>query len=398
MTLRSLQSFYRENRQGLISGQNNRLLQILKWMVVLGAIGYFIIGIYFYVNEPAGDLKRRWREAGYWLQGYDPIQVVHTGTPYLSEYGHMHTGDGYPPWAYVYALMTASPLLPFPVVKTFFLILNIISIAALGYFIRHEYKFPRTSNQWPILFATALCSSAVAIALRWQQYGILVTVLVWASLYFEEKRWPFCAGLSLALAFIKPQTAALFFLLPLVRKSFKTCLWCVTILSVATGIAAWRCHTWPWRLIIETFNTGVSNWFYLGIGDPLKHFIGHQTLLLASIGIFVVIVFALLTRWKAAPTYQLAAVPAVFSTYWMSHRNHDLMIVSLLAVPLFYLDIKQHRAKIITAVVLIAYCFPHFAMFYGEPHFWPVPLLFRLTWLFGLIYLLEPNIWPKLKG
>lgn len=398
MTLRSPQSFFQKNRPGPTSGQSNRLLQVLKWMVVLGAICYLAVGIYCYVTGPPGDLKRRWREAGYWLQGYDPIQVVHTGMPYLSEYGHMHPGDGYPPWAYVYALLTASPLLPFPVVKTLFLILNVSAIVTLGYFIRCEYKFPRTSDQWPILFATALCSSAVAIALRWQQYGVLVTVLVWASLYFEEKGWPFCAGLSLAFAFIKPQTAALFFLLPLVRKSFKTCLWCVIILLASTGIAAWRCNTWPWMLLVEVFNTGVSNWFYLGIGDPLRNIIGHHTLLLASIGIFVVIVFALLTRWKAAPIYQLAAVPAVFSTFWMSHRNHDLMIVSLLAVPLFYLDLKQQRAKIITVVVLIAYCFPHLAIFYGEPYFWPVPLLFRLTWLFGLIYLLEPMKWPKLKG
>ena len=155
--------------------------------------------------------------------------------PYLIEYGHIFTGDGYPPWAYVYALLTASPILPFPVVKELFLFLNVSAIAGLGYFIRREYQSPRTSDQWPILFAAALCCSAVAVALRWQQYGILVTVLVWASLYFEEKGWPFWAGLSLAFAFIKPQTAALFFLVPLVHKSYRTCLWCMVILSVATG-------------------------------------------------------------------------------------------------------------------------------------------------------------------
>jgi hypothetical protein len=119
---------------------------------------------------------------------------------------------------------------------------------------------------------------------------------------------------------------------------------------------------------------------------------------LASICIFVPIVFALLTRWKEAPTYQLAAVPAVFSTIWMSHRHHDLLILSLLVVPLFSLTLKQQRLKIITAVVLIAYCFPHLTIFYGKAHFWPVPFLYRVIWLFGLVYLLEPMKWPKVKA
>jgi len=385
------------NRQSLASVQHKPLLQTIKWLMVLGAISYFITGIYCYLTGPPGDLIRRWREAGYWLQGYDPIQVARTKTPYLIEYGRMLPGDGYPPWAYVYALLTASPVLPFPVVKTLFLIFNLSAIVTLGYFIRSEYKFPKTSEQWPMLFAAALCSSAVAIALRWHQYGILVTVLIWAFLYFEEKGWPLCAGLSLAFAFIKPQTSALFFLLPLMRRSFKTCLWCGLFLVLATGIAAWRCHTSPWTMLVETFHTGVANWFYLGIGDPLKNIIGAQPLLLISIGIVTFIVLILLNRWKLAPTYYLAAVPAVFSTFWMSHRNHDLMIVSLLIVPLFSLALKQQRLNIVIAMALFAYCFPHFAIFYGEPYFWPVPILFRVMWLFGLIYLLESVNYSQVK-
>jgi hypothetical protein len=370
------------------------MLRLIKWLVILGAVGYLAIGLYLYITGAPGDLFRRWREAGYWLQGYDPIQVAQTGTPFLSQYGHMLSGDGYPPWAYVYALLVAPPFLPFHIVKLWFFILNVTAIVTLGYIIKREYRGPGISKQWPILYAAALCSLAVPVALRLKQYGVLVTILIWVSLYFEAEDRPFWAGLSLAFAFIKPQTAGLFFLLPLARKSFKTCLWCVIFLLLATGIAAWRCHTWPWVLLSEMLNTGVSNRFYLGIGDPLKNLIGEKPLLLASIALFVPLVFALLRRWQAASIYQLAAVPAVFSTFWMSHRAHDLMIISLLMAPLLSLALEKRSSRlvIIAGVVGIAYWFPHLARFYEEAYFWPLPLLFRIIWLFGLFCLLEPPI------
>jgi hypothetical protein len=370
------------------------MLLLIKWLVILGAASYLAIGLYLYVTGTNDDLNRRWREAGYWLQGYDPIQVAHTGTPVLSQYGPMFPEGGYPPWAYVYALLVAPPILPFQAVKVWFSILNGAAIVALGYIVKRAYRGPGTSEQWPFLYAAALCSLAVPVALRHHQYGILVTVLLWASLYFEAEGQPFWAGLSLAFAFIKPQTAALFFLLPLARSSFRSCLWCVMVLLVATGIAAWRCSTWPWVMLSEILNTGVSNGFYLGIGDPLKNFIGRKSLLLASIALFVPLVFALLSKWRTAPLYQLAAIPAVFSTLWMNHRPHDLMIVSLLVVPLLSLAFEKRSSRlvIIAGVVGLAYWFPHLARFYEEAYFWPVPLLFRVIWLFGLFCLLEPTI------
>jgi len=205
------------NRPGLVPGQGSRLLQILKWLVVPGAISCLAVGLYCYVTGPVSDLMRRWREAGYWLQGYDPIQVAHAGKPYLSEYGHMFPGDGYPPWAYVFALLTASPLLPFRVVKTLFLFLNVAAIAALGYFIRREYQSPGTSEQWPILFChrpmlfrsghsfalgfwSRYCSELVCIAKK--EGGLSGRVYLWPWLLSSLKLLPcfsfcpWCGSLS----------------------------------------------------------------------------------------------------------------------------------------------------------------------------------------------------------
>jgi hypothetical protein len=380
-----------------ISGSAEKMILLIKWLVILGALGYLAIGLYLYIYGGRDDLARRWREAGYWLNGYDPIQVALTGTPFLSNYGHLNPIDGYPPWSYVYALLVAPPILSLQTVKLWFFTLNVTAIATLGFIIKDVYRGLRKS--WLVLYAAALCSLAMPVALSHQQYGILVTTLIWTSLYFESQGQPFWAGLALAFAFIKPQMAGLFFLIPLSLNSYKTCLWCITFLLLATGIAAWRCHTWPWVMLSEMFHTGLSNRFYMGIGDPLKNLIGGKPLLLISIALFVPLVFVLLRRWKMAPIYHLAAIPAVFSTFWMSHRVHDLMIISLLVVPLLALALEKRSSwlVIISGVVGLAYWFPHLSRFYAQAHFWPVPLLFRGVWLFGLFCLLEQTIRPTYK-
>jgi len=361
---------------------NNKFITLLKWPVKIGAIIYILIGIYWYFSLPlaADDLHRRWIEVGYWFHGYNPIQVRYDGGPILKEFGKMSIVGGYPPWSYFYALFLAPPIIPFNVVKIYFLILNFIAIITLYLLFKWESNNHKVANHCSFLFAAAICCSALPVALRHGQYSILITVAIWGFLYFESRGKSCEAGLLLALACIKPQVAALFFLLPLARRSFMTCFWCLLFGAVATAFASWWCQTWPWTLISDMLDTGLSNNFYMGIGDPLKNIIGSKALLLSSVLIFTFLTFGLLTLWRWASPYQLAAIPAVFSTIWMSHRPSDLMLISFLVVPMFWIVLKNQGTTFIIFALLAGFShwFPHFDRFYL---YWPIPLFYRLLWL-----------------
>lgn len=379
-----------KQRDELPTWPNSKLISIIKWSVVLAAIAYILIGLYLYIAGQPDDLYTRWREAGYWWHGYNPISVINNGGPVLEEYSSMKIHEGYPPWSYVYALIIASPLLPYYTVKWLFLVINILAITALSFFIRYECRQHGMQKQWPFLFASALCCLAVPHALRHGQYGIIVTASLWAFLYFEAKGMSFWSGFFLAFAFIKPQIAGLFFLLPLVRKSFRSCFWCMMIILVTTAVAAWQCHTWPWILLTDMLNVGVSNNFYMGIGDPLKFYIDKKLLLGFSVSIFACISFLLLLLLRKAPILYLAAIPAVFSTIWMSHRTHDLMVISLLVVPILLLSMgeKSFSLMIVSLLVGLSYWTPHLWRFYYEQQFWLIPFIVRILWLLSVCFVI----------
>lgn len=387
----SIQIKSNEYLNELLSWPNSKLISIIKCSVIFGAVVYIVIGLYLYIAGQPDDLSLRWKEAGYWLNGYNPIAVANNGWPVLEKYGPMRKIDGYPPWSYVYAMILTSPLLSYQVVKVVFLIINILAIIALSFFIRMECCSPLCEKkQWLFLWASALCCLAVPVAFRHGQYGIIISVALWGFLYFEDKRLSFWSGLFLAFAFLKPQIGGLFFLLPLARKSFKTCFWCIMIILVTTAVAAWRCHTWPWTLLIDELNVGVLNDFYMGISDPLKYYIDKKLLLGLSVSICASISFLLLIIFRKAPIIHVIAIPAVFSTLWMSHRVHDLMVISLLVVPLISLSMRKRSSSLLTLSLLvgISYWTPHLARFYMKPQFWLIPLLVRILWVWAACFVL----------
>lgn len=361
-------------------------LRLLKILVIVGAIVYFCVGVYSYFKGTPDDLQRRWREEGYLINGYDPIKVGRSGEPVLAEYGKLNEYDGYPPWSYIYALILVPPIFPFSVVKILYFVETLLLIVFLGFLVKKQGEFFNLRDQWPFIFGAVLSCAAIPVSLLHGQYGILVTIMIWAFLYFEYRGNHFLAGLCLAIAGIKPQVSALFFLIPLVRKSFWTCFWTLAVGGIATVIASIITGTLPWNLVLEIWDTGVKGVYYAGLSETTIKSIDFSVLLKFVLPFFTVITFIILLMWRRLPVYVLGAIPAVFSTVWISNRAHDLFIISLLVAPILWTYLQSPEAfKTLALATGISHWFPHLYQFYVS---WPVPFIYRAFWVSSLVIFL----------
>ena len=362
--------------------------QYLRWIAIIGLTVYLIISLVSYLLYPTTDLMRRWREAGYVIHGIDPIEAARNGEPVLPEYGGLWDTDGYPPWSYFYAFFLAPPWLPLEVVKIYFLLFNILAIGSMIIPVKRAAEQFGCKEEWKFLYFAVLCSSAIPQGWRFGQYGVLVTAFLWWFLYFESRNLSLPAGIFLALSCLKPQIGALFILLPLVKRSYHTFLYAGLARLLATGTVSWLCSTSPFELLKESSATGNLNQFYTGIADPLKAMIRKSDLQLITISISLCAVLYLLIRYRRLSVFELAAVPAVFATIWMSHRVHDLLVISLLVLPLLCLAFKNSgwNLNLIALLVAFSHWLPHLNRVYQIP---PIPFAYRVLWLVGVILLLR---------
>jgi hypothetical protein len=311
-----------------------RLTRLAAFAVLAVAIVNLGLGAWLYVTGSQEDLRLRWLEKSYVLRGVNPLDALSDQAPAQLGLPALGTMAGYAPWSYVYAMLFAPSADP-DLAALAFGLLNLAALAVLAAYGRHSMRGVAAERAlgW-LAAAAAVCFVAIPVVLRHGNYGLVVTALIAGMLWLLERERPWLAGLCLGLAMIKPQLAALFAFVPLVRASWPTLLVAGACVGGAWLLAANLTDAEPLGLL--TGMVGHAAGFgdaYQGVFAVLRDagLPGTATTLLGmACG-------AAATGWlcwrnRDLDLLTLAAVPAVMATAWTYHRTHDLMILAFLGL------------------------------------------------------------------
>ena len=336
------------------------------------------------------DFFLRWQEIGYVFRGIDPRDVLRgliTAAPDLGV-----PGATYAPWSYMLGALFVPPVRQ-PAAFIVFLAWNAIALCAVAMWAIRMW--PRTNGwSWWAGAAGILGTIAIPVTLRHLNYSVLVAGAISGYLLLERAGRPMLAGVALALSMVKPQLAALFFLVPLVRREWLTFSSATALVIASWGATSWLVGKGPIRLLVEMFNEGAGYGnAYLGLFNFLLGFgVSRSAVVLVGFGLLGSACAVTLRSWCARPTWALVAAVSAFVLSWSYHRTCDHLLLGFLVIASgrLALDIGGRQSGLVFGVLGATYWFPYFVRLNSIPI---VPELFRLTWLAGAFYVLAlaPN-------
>src|SRR5262249_27545719 len=140
-----------------------------------------------------------------------------------------------------------------PAARIYFAGLCLAAFAGLGCWAFSAGR--RVGWQWGwFAAAAALSAFSICVAISYGQYSLIVTALIVASLACLEHGRMAPAGLALALAAVKPQLAALFFLVPVIfefrwHERIRFFVVAAIYLGAASIGIAIAVHSDPWEML-----------------------------------------------------------------------------------------------------------------------------------------------------
>jgi hypothetical protein len=344
---------------------------------------------WLFIAGDRGDLRLRWLEKSYVLQGIDPLgagaalEAARAGLPDLG------ASAGYAPWSYLFAMVLA-PTSDFGVATAVFALLNAIAFAWLAVFGAMQAR--RYSTQPRVAWcaaAAAVAFVAIPVALRHANYGLVVTALLAAMIACLEARRAWLAGVCLGLAMVKPQLAALFVFVPLARQQWQTVVGAVAVVVSAWTGAAVLAGSDPLGMLLAMLRQGSSfHDTYRGVLSVLSVAgFPEMATTLAGFVAGAAASAALCWRHRGADLVTLAASPAVFSTLWAYHRTHDLMVLAFLGLAVLRAIVVAKPAPRGSAWLLVVSPWLPYLNRFNEGYL--LPTAFRLLWLLTLVWVLK---------
>jgi hypothetical protein len=330
-------------------------------VLLLLAIGYIGIGYFQYFKSNVPDGRMRWQESAYLLRGINPFDVIQNKIEPIPEIGYPGKVGGTMPWAYILSNVVLPGFLPWNIVFWYAIVVYSGFLALMIFVVR---KYAKEIFEDNTLVLTAL--GAVLAQYAWLT-GILhgnhslavCPCLIVVSL-MDSKKHPFVAGMLLAMAMIKPQVAALFFLPFLVERQWKPIITAGAVLLVSWIAAALLAKTGPLTMLSDIFVQGTgyattSRHVYYGLFDPLVLFFDvlPKYLMLAEMPFFVAVTAYLLHKFKKAPRCVWFSIPAVFSTMWMYNHTYDMSVVALLSLSCI-LAFYEYETNVVQKILLMA--------------------------------------------
>jgi len=374
------------------------VVRVAALLLAAVAVVYAAIGVWAYATAGQGDLRLRWLEKVYVLQGWDPLDPARAADARATGVPELGSSAGYAPWSYVYAMLFAPGPDP-DRAAAIFLAFNIAALAYLAAFGYRRARLQGGSGDFGLLGAAGMVAFlAVPVVLRHGNYGLIVTALLAGMLECLDARRPVLAGVLLGLALVKPQLAALFVLVPLVRRQWPCVLVAALLVSAAWLAAALLVHRPPLMMLAEMLQRGSSftdayqgvfaGISALGVPKPLASLFG--------LGAGGLITAWLCWRYRGVGSVALAAIPAVMSTVWSYHRTHDLMVLGFLGLAAILLWAARGRRLGWATLLLFAVTWvPYFNAF--NVGFW-LPTLFRAVWITALVAALEGTASAQRRG
>jgi hypothetical protein len=249
----------------------------------------------------------------------------------LPELGPAHPG-GYPPWSMAVSLLMVPPFTE-SLVRWYFAALNVLALFVV---VQHVRRMGRPFGRGGelLLGAAGLAIAAYAITLRHGQYGLATNAFLVLMLAALSGQRPLLGGVFLALASLKPQTAAPFALAWLRRR--EPLAWAVA--GAYAVLATLAFSLWldrpPLRLVAQVFGQA-AEWeggdagllrVLLGAGVPRA--VAVLGLMLVTLAVGSVLAY----RYRAHSVSVRAALLCVVGRLWTYHRRYDdVMLVFLLA-------------------------------------------------------------------
>lgn len=337
-----------------------------------------------------GDLERydaylRWQEIRHVLAGIDPRDVIEGRALPLPGVGAPRFS--YAPWSYLLAVPLLPPIGPGPALG-WFLALNVAALGALLAWAWSEAR-PLGSSAAAGLVLAAGATLAIPVGLRHLNYAIVVCGAVAAFAWLEHRGHHAWAGLALALALLKPQIGGLFFLVPLVRRSWVTLGAAAAVLVAATLGSAVLVTKGPVEMTRAMFAEGSGyQGAYLGLLDSLRYVgVGRGAIVLLGGALGIAAVGGALLRYRP-PLVNGLAVAACGATLWSYQRTFDLLVVVFLVVALGLNAFKRDRPRDWQVFWLVGVSFwvPYLVRISTAS---PIPEVFRATWILGCMHLLR---------
>ena len=329
-----------------------------RYVVLAGALGllsltYLALGVYTLVFDVSFstpvDLRLRWIEEGMIYQGENPQEHTYPEDlfPELIIGGRNVRGN-YPPWAYATGFALVPPL-GWSAARIYFAGLCLAAFAGLGYWAFSVGR--RVGRQWGWFTATAALSAfAICVAISYGQYSLIVAALIVASLVCLEHGRMMSAGLALALAAVKPQLAALFFLVPAIfefrrHERIRFFVSAAIYLAAASIGIAIAVHSTPWEMFkgpaaesIKFYHLSNNpliiwavNWFGFSMGSKL----------LAG-GMAAACILLLMTVRSSGSLLAGFSICAIMSLFWSYSRHYDVLLLTIALVELFLLWQTRH--------------------------------------------------------
>ncbi|HWP05930.1 MAG TPA: glycosyltransferase family 87 protein [Polyangiaceae bacterium] len=339
----------RERRETTTKRARER--ELPRWLPALtaglGLLGaaYLVEGFVHLVHGPMPqDLARRWVQNMYLLRHIAAADVAAGVIPPAADLGPSDPG-GYPPWSVAVGFLMAPPVAPHWV-QAYFSVQNLLALLAIG---RFAYvagaRFGRTGARF--LCASALAISTHAVVLRNGQYGLIVNgglVALVAAEYAQRSR---TSGLALAIAALKPQSAAPFALLLFRRASWRGLVVAALTLGLGTACVALWLERNPIALLVLAFRES-AGWvpcdsgllrLLLELGAPQRWAVPLLAVTAVAIG------SAVLWRHRAQSILIKGAILAVVARLWTYHRRYDDVLLVFFLVPLGVHALKRRTAS-----------------------------------------------------
>ncbi|MBL0278468.1 MAG: DUF2029 domain-containing protein [Anaeromyxobacter sp.] len=360
-------------------------------LMVLAAVlpVYLVATFYRYSSLPEDlgtlDAFLRWQEIRHVLAGIDPKDVMAGRVPALADVGAPRFS--YAPWSYLLGI----PFLP-PVRSSLSLTWFVgMSLAALGAMSaaawRQARPFGRRAGVAMVLAAGT--TLAIPVGFRHLNYVAIVCGALAVFLLLEERKHHVLAGAALALGMLKPQLGALFVLVPLAHRSWRTLVSCLMVLGAATAGTSLLLGKSPVALVSAMVKEGAGYGDgYLGIFTPLLQ-VGATRLLVVGLGAIVGVVLVLYALLRYRPgLLDSMAIAACGATLWSYQRTFDLLVLGFLILALGRraLETGERRAWQVFWLVGATYWFPYAVRFSLLP---VLPELFRAVWAGGCVFLLH---------
>jgi len=407
--------------QNAVEGwRGHRILWVVSAALLLLTAAYVSRGLRTLVSmdRPATDLHMRYLEQRYVFNGQNPYDVVqrvraeqfNLPLPECTRDDHIdpeigkpyHRAGGYPPWSFV----TAGPIVlptPWRITAIYFAFLNVVALAVI-FIWAYQIGRPHSLAGGVFLGASAVPFFGNHLALQVGQYGIIVVALLIGVYWLLEKQRPVAGGLLFGLATLKPQVSALFALVFLVRREWRS-LAAATGYVVLASVATWVVtRTNPVEMLQQAYavaqgwvdhpNLSVRELIPVGTSSFSSVLLDLQmdrklaTPLAAIAGLLLAGVLTWL--WRYSSTLTLFAIAATTGRLWGYHRPYDDVMLVFLIVPLGKLALTDRSIG-----TVLAFCLVGLSLWTPNKHI-PRPV-FQFaqisSWLFGLAILLawEPR-------